>query len=106
MTGTTAGEVRGCAVLRRFITIYVRVNAVAPGTIRSTGTDRYPPELVVKAEQQTPAGRLGSPAEVSHLVTFLASVLCLIAALVNFLRDIWVSLHALRLEVERALPPS
>lgn len=36
------------------------------------------------------------------VVTFLASVLCLIAALVNFLRDIWVSLHALRLEVERA----
>ena len=39
------------------------------------------------------------------VVTFLASVLCLIAALVNFLRDIWVSLSALRLEVERALPP-
>ncbi len=36
------------------------------------------------------------------VVTFLASILCLIAALVNFLRDIWVSLHALRLEVERA----
>lgn len=36
------------------------------------------------------------------VVTFLASVLCLIAALVNFLRDIWVSLHALKLEVERA----
>lgn len=51
----------------------IQVNAVAPGTIRSTGTDRYPPELLVKAEQQTPAGRLGSPAEVSHLVTFLAS---------------------------------
>ena len=42
---------------------------------------------------------------VELVVTFLASVLCLIAALVNFLRDIWVSLHALRLEVERALPP-
>ncbi len=41
---------------------------------------------------------------VELVVTFLASVLCLIAALVNFLRDIWVSLHALRLEVERALP--
>ena len=36
------------------------------------------------------------------VVTFLASVLCLIIALVNFLRDIWVSLHALRLEVDRA----
>lgn len=38
---------------------------------------------------------------VELVITFLASVLCLIAALVNFLRDIWVSLHALRLEVER-----
>ena len=51
----------------------IQVNAVAPGTIRSTGTDRYPPELVAKAEQQTPAGRLGSPEEVAHLVTYLAS---------------------------------
>jgi len=42
---------------------------------------------------------------VELVVTFLASVLCLIAALVNFLRDIWVSLHALRVEVERAQAP-
>ena len=42
---------------------------------------------------------------VELVVTFLASVLCLIAALVNFLRDIWVSLRALHLEVERARPP-
>ena len=39
------------------------------------------------------------------VVTFLASGLCLIAALVNFLRDIWVSLHALHLEVDRARAP-
>lgn len=36
------------------------------------------------------------------LVLFAASVLLLIASLVAFLRDIYVSLHALRLEVERA----
>jgi hypothetical protein len=36
---------------------------------------------------------------------FIASVLLLIAALVAFLRDIHVSLHALRLEVERARRP-
>ncbi len=35
---------------------------------------------------------------------FFASVGCLIAALVAFLRDIFMSLWALRLEVERALP--
>lgn len=50
----------------------ITVNAVAPGTIRSSGTDRYPPELLAKAERVTPLGRLGTPEEVAHLVTFLA----------------------------------
>jgi hypothetical protein len=36
------------------------------------------------------------------VVVFVASVLCLIGALVAFLRDIWISLRALELEVERA----
>ena len=36
------------------------------------------------------------------LTLFAASILLLIASLVAFLRDIYVSLHALRLEVERA----
>lgn len=36
------------------------------------------------------------------VVVFVASVLCLIAALVAFLRDIWMSLWALRLEVDAA----
>lgn len=36
------------------------------------------------------------------VVTFLASAMCLIASLVAFLRDIWMSLWALRFEVERA----
>jgi hypothetical protein len=39
---------------------------------------------------------------VEMVVIFAASVLCLIAALVAFLRDIWMSLWALSLEVERA----
>jgi|ERR1035437_828150 hypothetical protein len=39
------------------------------------------------------------------VVIFVASIACLILALVNFLRDIWVSLRALRLEVERLRPP-
>lgn len=38
-----------------------------------------------------------------HLVAiFVASIVCLIASLVAFLRDIWMSLWALRLEVESA----
>lgn len=39
---------------------------------------------------------------VELVVLFVASVLSLIAALVAFLRDIWVSLEALQLEVRRA----
>jgi citronellol/citronellal dehydrogenase len=52
---------------------HIRVNSIAPGTIRSTGTDRYPPELVALAEKKNPAKRLGAPVEVAHLAVFLAS---------------------------------
>ena len=38
--------------------------------------------------------------------TFLASILSLIAALVTFLRDIWLSPHALKLEVDRTQRPA
>ena len=36
------------------------------------------------------------------MLFFMASILLLVAALVAFLRDIYVSLHALKLEVQRA----
>lgn len=39
---------------------------------------------------------------VELVVIFIASVLCLISALVAFLRDIWLSLEALSLEVKKA----
>lgn len=51
----------------------IRVNAVAPGIIRSTGTDRYPEFLVEASRKATPWKRLGTPEEVAHLVTFLGS---------------------------------
>jgi NAD(P)-dependent dehydrogenase (short-subunit alcohol dehydrogenase family) len=51
----------------------VRVNAVAPGIIRTSGTDRYPPELLEISRRETPWKRLGTPEEVAHLVVFLAS---------------------------------
>ena len=38
------------------------------------------------------------------VVIFAASISCLIASLVAFLRDIWMSLWALRIEVQRARP--
>jgi NAD(P)-dependent dehydrogenase (short-subunit alcohol dehydrogenase family) len=51
----------------------IRVNAVAPGIIRSTGSDRYPEFLVEASRRATPWKRLGVPEEVAHLVTFLCS---------------------------------
>ncbi|MCI0433015.1 MAG: DUF2721 domain-containing protein, partial [Gemmatimonadetes bacterium] len=38
----------------------------------------------------------------TSVVIFVASVVCLITSLVAFLRDVWMSLRTLHLEVERA----
>lgn len=51
----------------------VLVNAVAPGTVRSTGTDRYPPELMKAAIAATPLKRMGTPEDVSRAVMYLCS---------------------------------
>src|SRR5580700_2588238 len=51
----------------------IQVNAIAPGIIRSTGTNQYPPELVEYSRQKTPMKRLGTPEEVAQLAAYLAS---------------------------------
>lgn len=51
----------------------IRVNAVAPGVIKTSGTAQYPPELLINSRAATPLKRLGSAEEVSHLVVYLAS---------------------------------
>jgi citronellol/citronellal dehydrogenase len=51
----------------------IQVNAVAPGIIRSSGVDQYPPELVEMSRLRTPMKRLGSSEEVAELVAYLAS---------------------------------
>ena len=51
----------------------VRVNAVAPGVIETTGTKQYPPELLEQARGANPLKRLGHPREVAHLIVYLAS---------------------------------
>jgi citronellol/citronellal dehydrogenase len=51
----------------------IAVNAVAPGTVRTTGTDRYPPELLERCRERTPLKRLGTPEEVAQLCAYLAS---------------------------------
>jgi citronellol/citronellal dehydrogenase len=54
----------------------VRVNAVAPGLIYSSGMDTYEPEFQRAAAQgarKIPAGRIGTESEVSAAVTYLLS---------------------------------
>jgi citronellol/citronellal dehydrogenase len=51
----------------------IAVNAVAPGVIRSSGTDRYPPELLEMGRKNTPQKRLGTPEEVAQLCVYLVS---------------------------------
>jgi len=51
----------------------VRVNAVAPGVIRTSGTKQYPPQLLEDAKKANPLKRLGSAEEVGHLIVYLAS---------------------------------
>ena len=54
----------------------VRINAVAPGWIASSGMDTYPPEMgarIRNMSRMAPLGRLGSESEVSSAIVFLLS---------------------------------
>jgi NAD(P)-dependent dehydrogenase (short-subunit alcohol dehydrogenase family) len=51
----------------------VLVNAIAPGTIRSSGTDRYDPAFITKAVAATPLKRAGTVADVARAVAYLFS---------------------------------
>lgn len=51
----------------------IRVNAVAPGTIRSSGTDQYGDGLLETARKAIPLKRWGTVEEVARVVVFLAS---------------------------------
>jgi len=54
----------------------VRVNAVAPGWIASSGLDQYPPEMrehIRALPKKVPLGRLGTESEVSAAIVFLLS---------------------------------
>jgi citronellol/citronellal dehydrogenase len=51
----------------------IQVNAIAPGIIKSTGTDQYPQELLEMSRMRTPMKRWGTPDEVADLTAYLAS---------------------------------
>ncbi|WNJ18683.1 SDR family oxidoreductase [Pontibacter sp. G13] len=51
----------------------IRINAVAPGIIQSSGLDQYPPEFLQGIAAKIPMKRVGTTEEVADLVLFLAS---------------------------------
>jgi 3-oxoacyl-[acyl-carrier protein] reductase len=51
----------------------VRVNAVAPGFIRTHMTDALPEDVQAQMKQIIPLGRFGEPADVAGVVMFLVS---------------------------------
>lgn len=54
----------------------VRINAVAPGLINSSGLDNYPEAMrpiIEETIQDTPAKRMGTESEVAAMITFLLS---------------------------------
>jgi 3-oxoacyl-[acyl-carrier protein] reductase len=51
----------------------VRVNAVAPGNVRTELSDTADPEVISDIERRTPLGRSGEPDEIARAVLFLAS---------------------------------
>jgi len=51
----------------------IRINCVAPGIIKTTGLENYPPEFVAKVSKNIPMKRLGTTEEVANLVLYLSS---------------------------------
>jgi 3-oxoacyl-[acyl-carrier protein] reductase len=51
----------------------VRINAIAPGLIRSAMTEAMPPHIWDQKVAEVPMGRAGEPAEVAGVALFLAS---------------------------------
>ncbi len=51
----------------------IRVNAIAPGFIRTRMTDRLSPEVQQRILDQIPLGRYGEPEDVAQVAVFLAS---------------------------------
>jgi len=61
------------SLAREFAPRGVRVNAVAPGFIRTAMTDALPEETQTQMKQAIPLGRLGEAGDVADVVMFLVS---------------------------------
>ena len=53
----------------------IRINAIAPGVIATSGLDQYPDALVQAAKRAIPFRRMGTPEEVAQSVLFFSSPL-------------------------------
>ena len=51
----------------------IRVNCVAPGVIHTDMVDKLGQETIDALREQTPIGRLGTPEDIAHAVSFFAS---------------------------------
>lgn len=51
----------------------IRVNAIAPGIIKSSGLENYPPEFLKGIAARIPMKRMGTMEEVGYMAQFLAS---------------------------------
>ncbi len=51
----------------------IRVNAIAPGFIKTRMTGRLPADLQQKVMEQIPLNRMGEPQEIAEVALFLAS---------------------------------
>ena len=52
---------------------HIRVNCVAPGVINTDMVQVLGQETLDDLAEQTPLGRLGTPADIAHAVAFFAS---------------------------------
>lgn len=51
----------------------IRINAIAPGTIQTSGLDQYDQTELQKAIEKLPVKRMGKPSEVAQAVAYLCS---------------------------------
>jgi len=79
-TAHSAAAKAGVLALTRTLAVewaphHIRVNAVAPGPVRTEGTDRQlwlSEDLIRRIEREIPMRRFGTPDEIAEAVTFLA----------------------------------